>query len=234
MATALDLLLQHQSLWRGRERGRTRQAAESSGHAVLDEILPGGGWPLGALSEILLPHPGFGELSLLLPVLARLTQAGRPVVFVNPPHSPQVPALVQGGVVPERVLLVRGNQGRDAHWAVEQALRSARRATVLSWTAPATATPSASVDERTLRRWQLAAEEGQALAFVFRPLSVERETSPAALRLRLGTAARRPEGQAEGGRSRLLHSPPARIRLALLKARGLPCSSATPLELELP
>jgi protein ImuA len=32
--------------------------------------LPGGGWPQGVVTELLLPHPGVGELRLLAPALA--------------------------------------------------------------------------------------------------------------------------------------------------------------------
>jgi protein ImuA len=57
--------------------GRTQQAVLASGHAALDAQLPGGGWPVGALTELLLPHPGVGELRLLAPALAALQRQQR-------------------------------------------------------------------------------------------------------------------------------------------------------------
>ena len=45
--------------------------AQPSGYAALDAALPGGGWPEAALVEVLLAADGLGELSLLLPTLAR-------------------------------------------------------------------------------------------------------------------------------------------------------------------
>ena len=42
----------------------------ASGFPRLDAELPGGGWPRGALTELLAEHEGIGELGLLLPALA--------------------------------------------------------------------------------------------------------------------------------------------------------------------
>ena len=71
---ALAALLDDPKLWRGGEHAGLR--TEATGHPDFDRLLPGGGWPVGAVSELLLPHPGVGELQLVLPWLARLTQAG--------------------------------------------------------------------------------------------------------------------------------------------------------------
>jgi hypothetical protein len=60
----------------------------ASGFPRLDAELPGGGWPRGALTELLAGHEGIGELGLLLPALATLTGAGQIVVLVAPPHAP--------------------------------------------------------------------------------------------------------------------------------------------------
>jgi len=68
----LDQLLQAQPrLWRGRQHPQG-QRTEPSGNARLDAFLPGGGWPLGALTELLTPPSGGGEFSLLMPSLKRL------------------------------------------------------------------------------------------------------------------------------------------------------------------
>jgi hypothetical protein len=60
-------------------------AAQPTGFAALDAVLPSGGWPESALTELLLPADGIGELRLLLPTLARLTQARQDIVLVAPP-----------------------------------------------------------------------------------------------------------------------------------------------------
>jgi cell division inhibitor SulA/protein ImuA len=174
---ALDTLLDTMpGLWKGR-RANGAGHTLPSGHARLDAHLPGGGWPIGALTEVLTAHPGLGELSLLLPALARLGADGQWVVLVDPPWIPYPPALRARQVVLERLLLVRTGDASSTLWACEQALRNGRGGAVLAW-------PRAITFPR-LRRLQLAAREQGKLGFVFRPESAVRETSPAALRLQL-------------------------------------------------
>ncbi|MDP3082599.1 MAG: hypothetical protein Q8N44_02745, partial [Rubrivivax sp.] len=60
----------HPALWRAHQVGRQPTATRPTGFAALDAELPGGGWPAGMLSELLLPHPGVGEIRLLAPALA--------------------------------------------------------------------------------------------------------------------------------------------------------------------
>ncbi len=72
---ALEDLLQQARIWRGTAPGWAAPTVPT-GFANLDAELPGGGWPSGALTEILGSCEGIGELGLLLPALARLTSAG--------------------------------------------------------------------------------------------------------------------------------------------------------------
>jgi protein ImuA len=58
--------------------------------------LPGGGWPTGALTELLLQHSGIDELRLLDPALAKI--ASRRVVMLEPPHTPQAETFVALGL----------------------------------------------------------------------------------------------------------------------------------------
>ncbi|HXS31094.1 MAG TPA: hypothetical protein VN755_09700, partial [Steroidobacteraceae bacterium] len=55
----------HPALWLGHQIGRVVEQAVPSGFAALDLQLPGGGWPRRVLTELLLPHPGIGEIRLL-------------------------------------------------------------------------------------------------------------------------------------------------------------------------
>src|SRR5690242_2596466 len=89
-------------LWTGRTV--TRIPAEPTGFAALDQVLPGHGWPQGALSEIIPQVEGIGELSLLIPALARLSAQGKRIAFIAPPYVPYAPALARAGIAPERVL----------------------------------------------------------------------------------------------------------------------------------
>lgn len=171
---ALQQVLRDPRIWRGPQTAPV--AAESSGHAALDAILPGGGWPLGSLSEILIQADGHGELGLLLPALARLSASERPIVLVDPPYLPYPVAFAQAGLRSGRIHVVQAS-GKDAWWAAEQCLSSAACSAVLCW-------PQA-IDERGLRRLQLAAESGHCLAFAFRNHSHATQASPASLRLRV-------------------------------------------------
>lgn len=171
---AIDSLLNERRVWRGRPVPLP-PSRQSTGHAQLDEVLPTGGWPEAALSEILLPADGVGELRLLWPSLARLTAAGERVVLVAPPHIPYAPAWQAAGVDLRHVQVVQAGELRDALWASEQCLRSGSCGAVLCWPQLA--------EDKALRRLQVAAESGQTLGFACRPLQAVRNPSPAALRI---------------------------------------------------
>lgn len=178
MNNALNDLLQQPGIWRATEvQHNTGMDHVSTGYTALDEALPGGGWPQGALTELLHDRPGIGELRLLIPALARLSREGRWIALIAPPYIPYAPALAGLGVDLSRVLLVHPRNDHDALWAVEQALRNGNCGAVLAW--PRT------VDERSLRRLQLAAEEGGTWGVLFRSALAGAQTSPAALRLQL-------------------------------------------------
>ena len=173
----LDTVLQRADIWRGK-RFASHIGAVSSGFAALDEHLPGGGWPRGALTEILMPEHGVGALRLLVPALSRLSQDDkRWICWVAPPYIPYAPALVGAGIDLSRVLLVHPKAQQDGMWAVEQSLRSGTCSAVLAW-------PTLD-DSTAMRRLQLAAEAGDALGFLFRPRRLVQRPSPAALRIQL-------------------------------------------------
>jgi hypothetical protein len=178
VSDALAELLRHPSLWRGGGAGAPETV--STGFRALDARLPGGGWPLATLVELLVPAAGVGEIRLLLPALRSLTAAGtepRWVAWLAPPHLPYAPALADAGLDPARMLVVRPRAGVDRLWAMEQALRSGACAAVLGWAGEAR--------DPMLRRLKLAAEEGGTPAFLLRPAAHRGEATPAALRLAL-------------------------------------------------
>ena len=63
MNAALDALLASTALWRARGGAEARDPAAHlpTGWPKLDAQLPGRGWPLGTLIELLLPEVGAGE-----------------------------------------------------------------------------------------------------------------------------------------------------------------------------
>ena len=171
---ALETLLAAQTLWRAGRTAILAAEGESTGHAPLDALLPQGGWPRRALTELLLPADGVGELELLFPTLARMTQAGGTVVVVAPPYIPYAPAWQAAGVELAHLEIVEA-QPRDALWAFEQCLRSGTCAAVLGW--------PRNADAQSLRRLQVAADSGDCLGFAFRDRKHLANPSPAALRL---------------------------------------------------
>jgi protein ImuA len=168
------LLESSRLLWKGGERAKVE--ALSTGYPTLDARLPGGGWPLGSLIEII-PHcAGLGELTLLLPALRAWAQTAGCVALVQPPHIPYAPAFAQRGIALNFLLWVVPTTDEDGRWAAEQLLREGAAA-VLLW--------SCIQEDRALRRLQLAAEAGKSCAFLYRPPTTLTQSSPAAVRIAL-------------------------------------------------
>lgn len=173
----VDQVLQNPSIRRANQATLRQVPGLPTGFDELDEQLPGGGWPDACLTEIMTDSEGVGELSLLMPALAELSQKKRWIAWIAPPHIPYAPALSGKGIDLSRVLVVHAKPGVDTLWAMEQALASGVCGAVLGW--PQT------TDQKALRRLQLAAEKGGSAGFLFRPASAAKQSSPAALRLNL-------------------------------------------------
>jgi hypothetical protein len=203
MAAALEEILQQHPVWLGGAQ-RLAVPAVPTGFQVLDSALPGGGWPTGALTEILSRQTGIGELQLVLPALAALTWSGKRVVWLAPPHLPYAPALAAAGVDLAHLAVVRAPGRRDALWAAEQVLRAGCCHALLGWFR------RAGYEE--LRRLAVAAEGSRAWVALFRPPEAAVESSPACLRLTL---------EAEG-------------TVQILKRRGAPAAAPLRLPLQRP
>lgn len=160
----------------GRASG-TAPHIESSGCTGLDAVLPGGGWQSGTIVELMPACEGIGELRLLLPALAKISNSERHVAMIAPPYIPFAPALLQHGVRLEHFWVIHAQAATDILWAAEQTLRCKSFGAVLAW--PQT------IRDREVRRLQLAAEAGSSIGFVYRPVAAATEASPAAVRLRL-------------------------------------------------
>jgi cell division inhibitor SulA len=171
-AQPLERLLEHPAIWRGRSVAHVESL--STGFAALDEALPGKGWPRAGLIEILTAQAGCGELYLLLPMLAALTQraSARWCAWITPPFEPYAPALVAHGVALDRVFVARGT---SSSWAFEQALVSGACDVVLGW--------SLALRAKDIRRLHLAAGKGRTLGVLFRSREAANESSGAMLRL---------------------------------------------------
>jgi protein ImuA len=163
-------------VWRGRELAQAQEKTLGTGHPVLDAQLPGGGWPLGCLVEVLQQERQQHVWQLVGPALAQAMRAQEePAVLVSPPYQPFGPALRGQGIVPERLLCVQADKPAASLWAAEQALRCGEVCAVLAWL------PQARSEE--LRRLHLCAQAGEKLLVVFRPLLARHQATPARLRL---------------------------------------------------
>jgi protein ImuA len=185
----------HPTLWRA-QAGRAGPAGGGilpSGFPALDAELPGGGWPVRVLTELLLREPGVGELRLLAPVLVPLARAGRSVMLFDPPAEINAVALAELGWPPAQCLVVRSRTAPPARrnapprrgsaaseagacWALEQTLRSGQAGAVLAW-------PGAAARPEALRRLQLAAQAHEGPAFLLREMAAQSHPSPAPLRV---------------------------------------------------
>ena len=212
MATSLPQTLAAlgDAVWSADTLGGAPGATLTSGYPALDAVLPGAGWPLDALSELLQP-PGFhAEWRLLLPALVRLQQASPgALVLVGPPHVPFGPALQSQGLAVQRLLWVQASEPQARLWATEQALRCAGVLAVLAWL------PQVRAEQ--LRRLQLAAQTHGKPLFALRPAQAQADSSPAVLRLLLAPWPDSPlvqaQAQAQGADALCLH---------VLKRRGPP------------
>lgn len=176
------------AVWRAdvlADAASTAGVALPSGHAALDAQLPGGGWPVGGLCEILQTQSGLHEWRLLLPALQQLK---RKVVLVGAPYVPFGPGLVAQGLDAHALLWLRVDEPAERLWAAEQVLRCAGVAALLVWL------PKVRADH--LRRLHMAAHAHAQLLFVMRPDTARNESSPAVLRLLVeGAAANTGTGQ---------------------------------------
>ncbi len=190
---AVQQLLRDQRIWRANDphhhdqqsQGKLAAPMHSTGFANFDAALPSGGWIPQALNEILHDVDGMGELQIVLPALARMSQARQRVLWIGSPYLAYPQALIDAGLAlahchfldlasPVARPIERQKQ---ILWAMEQALRAGCCEAVLGWLQDS--------DDRSLRRLQLAAEDGRSTAIIFRPARFTAQASPAALRVQL-------------------------------------------------
>ena len=199
---------------------------------------------MGVLTELLLPHAGVGELRLLAPVLAAVQQAGRSLMWFDPPAAPCPWALGALGIDTRQLVLVRsrdalrraarpagagprpgaGERAWDGSAMLLNRARERLPAPDVLWAleqalksghvGAVLAWLPARLPADTLRRLQLAAQAHDGPAFVLREVAARTQPSAAPLRLMLAASG------------------PDELRLTLLKRRGPPL--AQPLVLALP
>jgi protein ImuA len=168
----------HPSLWRASQLARGRGRVVDTGYPTLSAELPDGGWPLGALVDLLVQQAGVGEFRLLRPALGNVSE--RPIALLQPPHTPDALGLGYIGLPPEQLLHVKAKGTADALWSAEQILRAGSCGALIFW--------AQHVKASALRRLHLAAQAAETLFVMVGPLAAAQDSSPALLRLALRPA----------------------------------------------
>ena len=160
-ADAIDTLLSRNPvLWRGCDMAGRGDYGQTTGYPLLDDILPGRGWPRNAIVEIVSRQWGMGELQLLVPLMREVVRQGRWILWISPPYLLNSPALLQAGIDPEQVLVINLDTScKDALWSMEKALQTDSCGLVLAW--------QNWLPDKVVRRLQLAAETGETLGILF-------------------------------------------------------------------
>jgi protein ImuA len=161
----------------------TNQQVLPFGIDAIDDHLPGGGLARGALHEIFAADAGIATAfcALLAGRLANDTE-NHAILWCERPWTLDAgalygPALLQFGIDPARMILVRPRRDTDALWAMEEGLRCGRIAAVVGEITDMSLTAS--------RRLQLAAEETGVTALMLRPKTDRPTPSAAVTRWRL-------------------------------------------------
>jgi protein ImuA len=163
------------TLWRGDQFGTPSGAVTSSGFEQLDQELPGGGWPVGSVTELLQPQYSLAEVQLLLPAVVALAGTQRQVLVIGAQNQPFLPGWQEYGIRPEHVLVVRPHTPAQALWVTEQAVRANGIGAVLAWL------PHARPEQ--VRRLQACAGGSDFPVFLMRPQEADLQSSAAPLRV---------------------------------------------------
>lgn len=175
----LQQLMQETGLWRANHLPSSLVKGIPTGFPELDPWLPDNGWPRASVTELLHPHPGIGELRLLTPALASLSQQQkRWIAWIGSPYIPYAPALIQAGINIKAILIIKPKSVADQLWAIEKSLESGACSAVLAW-------PDKGIQPKHIRRLQLACKAGQSWGLIFRSEKAVKQSSPASLRLHL-------------------------------------------------
>lgn len=164
----------HPALWRGSQLARSYHSTIATGFTALDQHLPGQGWPLSTLIELMPAQPGMGEIHLLQSALARL-ETQRSIALVNPPYVPYFHCWINWQLARQRLLWVKPPTLADTLWATEQILKHNACSAVLCW--------ASQIRLASLRRLHQAAQQSESLLIVVRPQTAAHQASAAPLRL---------------------------------------------------
>lgn len=145
------------------ERLRPDLPVIRTGCVSFDRLLPRQGFIPGTLTEWLSERSGGGAEVLSLMVAQRACQQGGKLVVFDSQNEFYPPAALAWGVSLDQLMIVRPRTQEDLLWSIDQALRCSSVSAV--WGA------IDGLDERSFRRFQLAAESSGCLGLFLRPAS---------------------------------------------------------------
>ena len=191
----------------------------------IDDRLPGGGLARGALHEVFAADAGIATAfcALLAGRLAKDAENAS-VLWCERPWTLDAgalygPALLQFGIDPARLILVRARRDSDALWAMEEGLRCDQVAAVVGELGDISLTAS--------RRLQLAAEETGVTALSLRSKVDKPPPSAAATRWRLDAVTHEKDWPRANDNNDFINTPPAlpelgaaRWQAELFRCRG--------------
>jgi len=159
------------------ENERTVSTGElvSGGAAVIDRILPAGGYRKGVLIDWIAPT-GCAADFLSMKVAKEAASDGGAIVIIDPDRQFFPVAAAAMGLPMEQLIVLQSSSesgsgaiDQDLLWAIDQSLRCPAVAAVWG--------PLPKIDDRWSRRFQLSAESSGCLGLFVRPLSVARQPS---------------------------------------------------------
>lgn len=191
----------------------------------IDDHLPGGGLIKGALHEVFAADAGIATAFCAL-LAGRLVKDSEKasILWCERPWTLDAgalygPALLQFGIDPMRLILVRTRRDSDALWAMEEGLRCSQIAAVVGELGDISLTAS--------RRLQLAAEETGVTAMLLRSKENTPAPSAATTRWRLDAVTHEKECRQTNDNKDLSWMPPtssglgaARWRAEMFRCRG--------------
>lgn len=170
----IENILKLPNVWQA-SHCRNSAVTVPSEYPEIDQVT--GGWTLGATTELLCNDHSTGLLELFLPALANRLECSDWLILIAPPFQPYAPAWQAAGIDPSRLLIIHPRNDHEKLWSTETVLRSGHSAAVLCWQGQ---TPMQNKD---LRRLQLAAAEQQTLHLLWRPEQERQQSSPSAVRI---------------------------------------------------
>jgi protein ImuA len=170
----------HPALWRASQLACAYGRTVDTGYPALSAQLPGAGWPVGTMIELLVQQAGVGEMRVLSPALASVSQK-RCIALVAPQQISHALGYAYMGVDPSKLMWLTAARSSDALWSAEQILRAGSCSALVLW--------QQHIRSESLRRLLLAAQSSETLFAIVRQLACAQDASPASLRLTVRPAA---------------------------------------------